>query len=228
MFKKRFTHKNKNKKNSQNKKNAKTSNLKGDFRQDEFDISRTHVFDWTITISMAVVVVFMILIFVKNPFDDVDPDLLDYKPDGNGLNPLLRNLWMTIHPPLLFVGYAFVTIPFAASMANLISDDRRWSRISLQWSRVAWLFLTLGIGIGAIWAYVELAFGGYWAWDPVEVGSFIPWFTLTAFLHAQLMNKRKGEYNIIVSILGMATFVLVIFATYITRCGVWDSVHAWL
>ena len=190
-------------------------------------ISPTLAFDWTITIAMAVVVVFILLILVKNPFDSVNPKLLENKPDGNGLNPLLRNLWMTIHPPLLFIGYALVTVPFAASMAYLISDDKKWSKISLQWSRLAWLFLTLGIGIGAIWAYVELAFGGYWAWDPVEVGSLIPWVTLTAFLHAQLMNKRKDEYKIIVSILGMATFILVIFATFITRSGFWDSVHAW-
>jgi cytochrome c-type biogenesis protein CcmF len=209
------------------KKNARKSKMTGDLKERNADISRTYVFDWTIAISMAVVVVFMILIFVKNPFDPVDQNLLRGKPDGVGLNPLLRNLWMTTHPPLLFIGYALVTIPFAASMANMISDDRRWSRISLQWSRISWLFLTLGIGIGAVWAYVELAFGGYWAWDPVEVGSFIPWFTLTAFMHAQLMNQRKGEYNIFVSVLGMATFVLVIFATYITRSGVWDSVHAW-
>ena len=208
-------------------KRKKRSNLKGVLQTEKADISRTQVFDWTITIAMSVVVVFLILVLVKNPFEAVDQKLLNYKPEGNGLNPLLRNLWMIIHPPLLFIGYALVTIPFAASMGNMISDDKRWSNISLQWSRMAWLFLTLGIGIGAIWAYVELAFGGYWAWDPVEVGSFIPWFTLTAFLHAQLMNKRKGEYNIIVSVLGMATFVLVVFATYITRSGVWDSVHAW-
>lgn len=210
----------------QKKKTPKKSKLKGDF-QEEADISRTAVFDWTIAISMAVFVIFMIIVFVKNPFEPIDDGALDFKPDGNGLNPLLRNLWMTTHPPMLFIGYALVTIPFAASMANLITDDKRWSAISLQWSRIAWFFLTLGIGIGAVWAYVELAFGGYWAWDPVEVGSFIPWFTLTAFMHAQLMNKRKGDYNIIVSVLGMATFVLVVFATYITRSGVWDSVHAW-
>lgn len=190
-------------------------------------VSRSDVFDWTITIAMAVIVVFLLLVIVKSPFEPVDSVKLKSDPDGQGLNPLLRNMWMVIHPPLLFIGYAWVTIPFAASMAYLISDDRKWSKISLQWSRASWLFLTLGIGIGAVWAYVELAFGGYWAWDPVEVGSLIPWVTLTAFLHAQRMNQRKGEYKIIVAILGMATFVLIIFATFITRSGFWDSVHAW-
>jgi len=229
------------------KKDKKKSKLRGDLQKKKSSVSSTNVFDWTITIAMAVVVVFIFILLVKNPFteihnitmqfedEDGDPylesvDPLKYYPDGKGLNPLLRNFWMVTHPPLLFIGYAMITIPFAASMAYLISNDKRWSKISLQWSRIAWLFLTLGIGIGAIWAYVELNFGGYWAWDPVEVGSLIPWFTLTAFMHAQIMNKKsgnKGEYKIIVAVLGMATFILVIFATYITRSGIWGGVHAW-
>ena len=203
------------------------------------ETNANRIFDWTRTIVILVVLVFLILLIIKDPFEPIhlheikdsdgaigtiDPE--DY-PGGHGMNPMLRNIWMVIHPPLLFIGYAFITIPFAASLAYSITNDRKWTKISLQWSRLAWLFLTLGIGIGAIWAYIALGWGGYWSWDPVEVASLIPWITLSAFLHTQLMNKRKNEYGIITPLLGTVTFVLVIFATFITRSGLWTSVHAW-
>jgi cytochrome c-type biogenesis protein CcmF len=92
---------------------------------------------------------------------------------------------------------------------------------------LAWLFLTLGIGIGALWAYVAIGWGGYWFWDAVEVGSLVPWVTLSAFLHTQLMNKRKNQYGIITPIFGTVTIVLILFATFITRSGLWESLHAW-
>jgi cytochrome c-type biogenesis protein CcmF len=200
------------------------------------------VYDLTRTIVVAVVFLFLLLLVVKDPFDltknhpieltrldgsiiKVDPR--EYSPGGAGMNPMLRNLWMVIHPPILFVGYALVTIPFAAVLGYSITGDKKGIAISLQWSRIAWLFLTLGIGIGALWAYVALGWGGYWAWDPVEVASLIPWIALTAFLHVQLMNKRKGQYTILAPFFGMVAFVLVIFATFITRSGFWESIHAW-
>jgi cytochrome c-type biogenesis protein CcmF len=134
---------------------------------------------------------------------------------------------MVIHPPLLFFGYAFVTIPFAAAIAHALTRDRAWTDMSLRWSRAAWMFLTLGLGVGAVWAYVVLGWGGYWGWDPVEVSSLVPWVTLTAFLHAQLKNRRRAEYGVMGPVLGLVTFVLVVFATYVTRGGAWVSVHAW-
>jgi cytochrome c-type biogenesis protein CcmF len=198
------------------------------------------VYDWTRAIIMIVLLVFLILLVFKDPFEPIHEveyktadnkmasyDPLEFKPNGNGMNPMLRNMWMVIHPPILLIGYALITIPFAASLAYSVTYDKKWTKISLQWSRLAWLFLTLGIGIGAVWAYLALGWGGYWGWDAVEVGSLIPWLTLSAFLHTQLMNKRKDEYKIITTILGMSTFVLVLFATFITRSGLWRSVHAW-
>ncbi|MCK5559454.1 MAG: cytochrome c biogenesis protein CcsA [Thermoplasmata archaeon] len=197
------------------------------------------VYDWTRAIVMIVALVFLILLVIKNPFEATHSMTFnegeqneftiqaDDYPAGHGMNPMLRNIWMVIHPPVLFIGYAFVTIPFAASLAYSITNDRKWTEISTQWSRLAWLFLTLGIGIGGLWAYIALGWGGYWAWDPVEVGSLVPWITLSAFLHTQLMNKRKNQYGIITPILGTLTFLLIIFATFITRSGMWESVHSW-
>jgi cytochrome c biogenesis factor len=188
---------------------------------------------------MLVVLVFLILLIFKNPFEPTHPQTFnegeaneftiypkDY-PGGHGMNPMLRNPWMVIHPPILFIGYALITIPFAAGLGYSITGDKSWTKSSIQWSRLAWLFLSLGIGIGAVWAYIALGWGGYWAWDPVEVAGLIPWITLSAFLHTQLMNKRKNEYKIITPLLGTFTFLLVLFATFITRSGLWTSVHAW-
>jgi cytochrome c-type biogenesis protein CcmF len=211
-----------------------------DYQDNEYsDPSSITTYDWTRVIVMLVVLVFMILLVVKDPFvathvaeltnaqgDKFTLDPKDY-PGGHGLNPMLRNFWMVIHPPLLLIGYALITIPFAAALAYSINNDRKWSKISIQWSRWAWLFLTLGLGIGALWAYVALGWGGYWAWDPVEVGGLVPWITLSAFMHTQLMNKRKNQYKIITPILGTVTFLLVLFATFITRSGLWASVHSW-
>jgi cytochrome c-type biogenesis protein CcmF len=198
-----------------------------------------NTYDWTRLIVVLISLVFLILLVLNDPFEPTHSMTFnegkpseftiyaeDY-PAGHGMNPMLRNPWMVIHPPLLFLGYAFITIPFAASLSYSITNDKNWTKISLQWSRLAWLFLTLGIGIGAVWAYIALGWGGYWAWDPVEVGSLIPWITLSAFMHTQLMNKRKNHYKYLTPILGTSTFVLVIFATFITRSGMWTSVHAW-
>lgn len=208
-----------------------------DFRENEN--LNSDLYDWTRIIVMMVALVFMILLVVKDPFvathtydvtyqsggtGTIDP--ADF-PAGRGLNPMLRNFWMSIHPPLLFLGYALISIPFGASLAYSITGDRRWTSISLQWSRLSWLFLTLGLGIGALWAYIAIGWGGYWYWDAVEVGGLVPWITLTALLHTQLRNQKKNEYGIITPILATLTFVLVIFATFITRSGLWTSVHAW-
>jgi cytochrome c-type biogenesis protein CcmF len=218
-----------------NKKQTRSLNI-NESMENSYSLN---VYDWTRIIVILVVLVFLILLLINDPFEPTHAQTFnkgesteftihaeDY-PAGHGMNPMLRNPWMVIHPPLLFIGYAFITIPFAAGLSYSITGDKNWTKISLQWSRLAWLFLTLGIGIGAVWAYLALGWGGYWAWDPVEVGSLIPWVTLSAFMHTQLMNKRKNQFNYLTPIFGTATFVLVIFATFITRSGMWVSVHAW-
>ena len=144
--------------------------------------------------------------------------------EGNGLNPLLIDPWMAIHPPVVFLGYALVTIPFASAILYLIRKNfDSWVEISKQWSRGAWLFLGLGIALGGFWSYEVLGWGGYWAWDPVETSSLVPWLVLTAYMHASM---RKQEFPILTPALATFSFILVLYATFITRSGLWESVHA--
>lgn len=176
---------------------------------------------------MTISAIFLYFLVLRDVFKETPQSLLNLSPDGNGLNPLLQTPLMIVHPPVVFLAYGFCVIALASSLAYLITNDKKWVNISMPWSRWAWLFLTLGIGIGGLWAYIVLGWGGYWAWDPVETSSFLPWLLLTAFLHAQLMNKRKLEYKYAAPALGIYTFVLVIFATFTTRAGgIWQSVHA--
>jgi len=192
-------------------------------------------------ISLSVVCVFMGLLVLKNPFSayhalsggsvevtNWNPFVEMYNvPYGQGMNPLLRNPWMAVHPPMLFLGYAAFTIPFAAAIGNLLTHDNRWESISTNWMRVSWLFLTLGIGLGGFWAYEVLGWGAwFWSWDPVETSSLIPWVTATAYLHAQL-RYRHGEYGFIAPMLAVISFIMVVFATFVTRSGMWASVHSW-
>ncbi|MCD4703917.1 MAG: cytochrome c biogenesis protein CcsA [Methanosarcinaceae archaeon] len=204
-------------------------------------LSESRLMGLTRTISLLIATVFLMLLVLKNPFTTYQivtggtGELTNWNPfavlypitDGLGMNPLLRNPWMAIHPPVLFFGYAAFTIPFAAAIADLLIDDERWMQISRNWMRIAWFFLTLGIGLGGFWAYEVLGWGAwYWTWDPVETSSLIPWITATAYLHAQTRSK-KGEYRFIAPLLAIASFILVIFATFVTRSGMWVSVHSW-
>ena len=149
-------------------------------------------------------------------------------PDGGrGLNPVLRTPLMAIHPPIVFIAYALLTFCFAAAVAYLARRDPLWVDIARPWGRMAWLSLTLGIGIGAMWAYVTLGWGGYWAWDPVETSSLIPWIALTAFLHALHSHGRKSDYTYMAPMLAGLALFLVFFATFVTRSGVWASVHSY-
>ncbi len=149
------------------------------------------------------------------------PFMGDRFPDGNGLNPLLKDPWMAVHPPVVFIGYGTLALPFAAAVAYLWSRYPRWLEVSILWVRVSWLFLTLGIAVGGYWAYKVLGWGGFWAWDPVETASLIPWLTVTAFLHA---IHRKYD-NLSLFLLSVS-YTLVFYATFITRSGIWESVHA--
>lgn len=163
--------------------------------------------------------------FVTTPFQMLD----FYLRDGNGMNPMLQNPGMVIHPPLLYVGFVAFTIPFAHAFASSCKHDvtSYWVVASRPWAVLSWVFLTAGIVLGAWWAYVELGWGGYWAWDPVENASLFPWLTATAFLHAAIIYERKGRLKAWTYSLILITFELTIFGTYLTRSGIMtDSVHS--
>jgi len=165
----------------------------------------------------------ILLLFVSNPFYK-----LAFVPaQGMGLNPLLENPGMFFHPPILLVGYVGFTIPFAFAMAALLTrrlgDD--WIIAIRRWTLMSWLFLGVGNLIGAWWAYVELGWGGYWAWDPVENASFMPWLVATAFLHSIMMQRRRRMLKVWNMVLIILTFSLTIFGTFLTRSGVLSSVH---
>ena len=174
---------------------------------------------------MGISLFFLILLmFVTRPFR-----LLAFLPsDGRGLNPLLQNPGMIFHPPAVFLGYVGFTIPFAFAMAALLTRklDDIWIRSTRRWVLFSWLFLSIGNLLGAQWAYVELGWGGYWAWDPVENASLIPWFTATAFLHSVMIQERRGMLKVWNMVLIILTFVLIIFGTFIVRSGILSSVHS--
>lgn len=148
--------------------------------------------------------------------------------DGRGLNPLLRHPGMIIHPPMLYLGFVSFVIPFAFAVAALVTGrtDDRWIRLTRRWTLVAWLFLSLGLLLGSRWAYDVLGWGGYWAWDPVEIAAFMPWLSGTAFLHSVMIQEKRGMFKRWNMILVILTYSLVIFGTFLTRSGVLSSVHS--
>ncbi len=185
------------------------------------------VWVWTRIALMAATIVLLYVLALNDVFAATPERFLAADPDGQGLNALLQTDLMVIHPPVVFVAYGFMVLPFAAGFAYLITRKREWVDLSLFWSRTGWLFLTIGIAIGGVWAYTTLGWGGYWGWDPVETSSLLPWFLLSGFLHAQLMYKRKGDYPLIAPLMGIFSYILVVFATFATRAaGLWVSVHS--
>jgi cytochrome c-type biogenesis protein CcmF len=176
-------------------------------------------------VTSTVVAFFVsVMLFGSSPFER-----LAFTPaDGRGLNPQLQNVGMVIHPPMLYLGYISITIPFAFAIAALLSRrlDTGWLHAIRKWTLVSWLFLSVGITLGMWWAYVELGWGGYWAWDPVENASFLPWLTMTAFLHSVMIQEKRGMLKRWNLGLIIGTFLLSIFGTFITRSGVIASVHS--
>ncbi len=167
---------------------------------------------------------FFILGFVARPFE-----LLSQVPtEGKGLNPMLQNPGMIIHPVTLYLGYVGLAVPFAFAMAALIMKnmDDFWIKMTRRWTIIAWLFLSLGNIFGGQWAYVELGWGGYWAWDPVENASFMPWLTATAFLHSVMIQERKNMLKVWNISLIVISYALTLFGTFLVRSGVLTSVHA--
>jgi cytochrome c-type biogenesis protein CcmF len=176
---------------------------------------------------IAVVEMFFLFLMVihRNPFDTY---LTEVPADGRGLNPLLQNPYMVIHPPSLYIGFVGMTIPYAFGMAALITGylDDSWLRAVRRWTMISWLFLSFGLTLGMIWAYEELGWGGYWGWDPVENAGLLPWFTATAFLHSVMVQERRAMLRVWNVTLVITTFMLTIFGTFMTRSGVVQSVHA--
>jgi cytochrome c-type biogenesis protein CcmF len=177
------------------------------------------------TISGVQMFFLYLMVVHKNPFTTF---LLTPPPDGEGLNPLLQNAYMAIHPPSLYTGFVGMTIPFAFGIAALITGhlDDSWLRAVRRWTMVSWLFLSFGLTLGMIWAYEELGWGGYWGWDPVENAGLLPWFTATAFLHSVMVQERRSMLRVWNVTLVIVTFFLTIFGTFMTRSGVVQSVHA--
>ncbi|MFG0286302.1 MAG: heme lyase CcmF/NrfE family subunit [Phycisphaerales bacterium JB039] len=166
-----------------------------------------------------------LLLFAANPFELVPGGAAV---EGRGLNPLLQHWAMVLHPPTLFLGYAGFTIPFAIMLGALVAGKAAngWAGEMRRWVLFSWVSLGCGIALGAWWAYVELGWGGYWAWDPVENASLLPWLTGTALMHTIIVQQQRGTYRVWGASLTALTFLLCIFGTYITRSGVIQSVHA--
>ncbi len=177
-----------------------------------------------IVLSFTQVFFLALVMFVENPYAR-----LEIVPaNGNGLNPLLRHLGMVIHPPTLYLGFTGFVIPYSFAMAALISGklDDTWIRITRRWTLVAWLFLSLGLILGGRWAYDVLGWGGYWAWDPVENASLMPWLAGTAFLHSVMIQEKRHMFRMWNMFLVILTYMLVIYGTFIVRSGVISSVHS--
>ncbi len=199
---------------------------------------------YIVAILLIVHIFFLLInVFAANPFNrlwmlpDGSSHGAIFKPagaslfipaDGSGLNPLLQNYWMVIHPVFLYLGYVGLTLPMALAVASLISGqlDDGWVRDVRKWALIPWIFLATGILMGSQWAYIELGWGGFWAWDPVENASFIPWLTATAFIHSIVIQQQRGMLKVWNMVLAFISFWLVIIGTFITRSGIIDSVHA--
>jgi cytochrome c-type biogenesis protein CcmF len=165
-----------------------------------------------------------LVVFFANPFSLASP----VPAEGTGLQPLLRHPSMMIHPPLLYSGYTLFTVPFAFAVGALITRrvDAEWIRATRRFALSAWLFLGIGILIGARWSWSELGWGGYWAWDPVENASLMPWLTGTAFIHSIMMQEKRGMMKVWNASLVLATGVLAILGTFLVRSGILESIHA--
>ncbi|MEE9165609.1 MAG: heme lyase CcmF/NrfE family subunit, partial [Nitrospinota bacterium] len=180
---------------------------------------------YVMIILHAVLAFFIFLMdFSTNPFEKS----FETPADGHGLNPMLQNPAMMFHPPTLYLGYVGFTVPFAFAMAALITGRLSdiWIRTTRKWTLLSWFFLSMGNLLGAQWAYVELGWGGYWAWDPVENASFMPWLVGTAYLHSVMIQEKKDMLKVWNMALILLTFSLTIFGTFITRSGLIQSVHA--
>ncbi len=188
--------------------------------------SREKIMPWVGLVLLAVQVFFFVLLALPaNPFVPVSPVPLN----GPGPNPLLQNHWlMAIHPPCLYLGYIGFTIPFAFALAALIEEDLpgNWITMTRRWTLFAWSFQSMAIVLGGWWSYAVLGWGGYWAWDPVENASFMPWLSATALVHSVIVQEKRKMLPVWNLLLAVITFLLTLLGTFLTRSGILDSVHS--
>ncbi|WAJ26682.1 heme lyase CcmF/NrfE family subunit [Antarcticirhabdus aurantiaca] len=178
-----------------------------------------------LSVQAWITVAFLLFILLtSNPFARLDPPPFE----GNDLNPILQDIGLAIHPPMLYLGYVGFSIAFSFAVAALIDGriDAAWARWVRPWTLVAWVFLTAGIAMGSYWAYYELGWGGWWFWDPVENASFMPWLSGTALLHSALVMEKRSALKIWTVLLAILTFSLSLLGTFLVRSGVLTSVHA--
>jgi len=194
-----------------------------------FLFSNTKVNDqlkiYTIFFQSLLIFIFLVfLIFTSNPFDQIDPKPLQ----GLGLNPILQDPLLVIHPPFLYFGYVGFSLVFSFALAGLVTNrfNSLWSKVSNFWILLPWTSLTIGIGLGSFWAYYELGWGGYWFWDPVENASLMPWLAATALLHSNIVTLKKDKLYSWTALLSIFTFVMSLLGTFLVRSGVLNSVHA--
>ncbi|MBM4396496.1 MAG: cytochrome c biogenesis protein CcsA [Deltaproteobacteria bacterium] len=182
---------------------------------------------WVLGVTAATLLFFdVLMVFASSPFEGFLTT--DGPPDGSGLNPLLMNPLMAVHPPFQLAGFIAYTIPFAFASASLLSgrNDAAWVRDSRPWYLLAWSLLTAGLAIGGLWAYLELGWGGFWGWDPVENAALLPWLSGTAALHTSSLDMRRATYRRWNLVLVFVTFLLTIFATFLTRSQLIQSLHS--
>ncbi len=182
------------------------------------------VIAWAVPVLGLVAAFFaFLLVAVASPFETQAAPA-----DGAGLNPSLQNPYMVVHPPMLYLGYVGLTIPFAFAMGALLAGrtDERWIVATRRWTLGAWAFLGIGQLLGAHWAYVEVGWGGYYAWDPVENAALMPWLAATAFLHSVMVQEKKGMLKVWNVLLVILAFCLAVFGTFLTRSGIVNSIHS--
>ena len=180
---------------------------------------------YTIFFQAILISIFLIfLIFTSNPFDQIDPKPLQ----GLGLNPILQDPLLAIHPPFLYFGYVGFSLVFSFTLAGLVTNsfDKSWSQYANFWIILPWSLLTIGIGLGSFWAYYELGWGGYWFWDPVENASLMPWLSATALIHSNIVTLKKDKLHSWTALLAIFTFIMSLLGTFLVRSGILNSVHA--
>src|SRR5471032_196491 len=179
---------------------------------------------WAVPVLAGVASFFVFMLcFVSSPFHTAAAPA-----DGAGMNVSLQNQYMLAHPPLLYLGYVGLTIPFAFVMGALLSrrTDERWIVVTRRWTLAAWTFLGVGQLIGSHWAYVEIGWGGYYSWDPVENAALMPWLAATAFLHSVMIQEKRGMLKVWNMVLVALAFELSVFGTFLTRSGIVNSIHS--
>ena len=178
----------------------------------------------TTLIACILLLALTIIQLYINPFErnEIIPDT------GKGLNPLLLSPYMIIHPPIIFLSYGMIVLLYSSGMSYLITKNKNWNETIKRWGRASWIGMSLALVLGGYWAYVTLGWGGYWAWDPVETAGLLPWLAMTSLLHTSVMSRRKNNYKILGPLLAMLSLVLVFLESFVTRGGIWSSVHSFI